>query len=153
MTRTDEEPDEFRRLFLGIRERSLPDDATFAETLARRGLGSVAGVGDDRSIDDSRRSGGSRVRTLSSRRGMRVSVARYRHRQSEWRRRSTFTSLVEAASGSVYGFTLSAYCSANRPSSSEAFRGNRVVELAVAADRAQQVLALHPAFQPADACR
>jgi hypothetical protein len=42
LTRTDEEADEFRRLFDGIRERSLPDDATFATTLACRGLGSAA---------------------------------------------------------------------------------------------------------------
>ena len=42
MTRADDEADEFRKQFHGIRERSLPDDTTFAEALARRGLGSGA---------------------------------------------------------------------------------------------------------------
>jgi hypothetical protein len=44
LTRTDEESDEYRRLFLGIQERNLPDDVTFAETLARRSLGSGAAL-------------------------------------------------------------------------------------------------------------
>ena len=44
VTQTDDEADEFHRLFLGIRERNLPASAAFPEVLARRGLGSGAGL-------------------------------------------------------------------------------------------------------------
>lgn len=39
---TDEEADEFRKLFLGIMERTIPDGVVFPESLARRGLGSAS---------------------------------------------------------------------------------------------------------------
>jgi hypothetical protein len=39
---TDEEADEFRKLFLGIYERTLPAGVSFPEALARRSLGSAA---------------------------------------------------------------------------------------------------------------
>lgn len=39
---TDEEADEFRKLFLGIMERAIPDGVSFPEVLARRSLGSAS---------------------------------------------------------------------------------------------------------------
>jgi hypothetical protein len=39
---TDEEADEYRKLFLGIYERSLPAGVSFPEALARRSLESAA---------------------------------------------------------------------------------------------------------------
>jgi len=39
---TDEEADEFRKLFLGIMQRNLPDGVVFPDSLARRSLGSAS---------------------------------------------------------------------------------------------------------------
>ncbi|MFY9608001.1 MAG: hypothetical protein WAU45_05220 [Blastocatellia bacterium] len=39
---TDEEANEFPKLFLGIMERTIPDGIVFPESLARRSLGSAS---------------------------------------------------------------------------------------------------------------